>query len=86
MLSEEELLLICVCGLEWEGGLEDRLGLGVPSCAVTEIWGSERPVGEKENQSKTERDEYQVYKKTQFKIIWFENIFVFNLKSSHLSE
>lgn len=62
VLGEEELFLVCVCGLEWEGGLEDRLGLGVPSCAVTEIWGSERPVEEKENQSKTEWDKYQVYK------------------------
>lgn len=62
VLGEEEMFLICVCGLEWEGGLEDRLGLGVPSCAVTEIWGSERPVEEKENQSKTEWDKYQVYK------------------------
>lgn len=47
MLGEEELFLVCVCGLEWEGGLEDRRGLGVASCAVTEIWGSERPVEEK---------------------------------------
>lgn len=42
----EDVFLVCVCGLEWEGGLEDRRGFGVYSCAVTEIWGSERPVEE----------------------------------------
>lgn len=46
----EDVFLVCVCGLEWEGGLEDRRGFGVHSCAVTEIWGSERPV--EESQSK----------------------------------
>lgn len=45
MLGEGEPYLACVWGLEeCEGGLEQRLGLGLPSCAVNEIWGSDRPV------------------------------------------
>lgn len=45
MLGEGVLCLACDWGLEeWEGGLELRLRGGLPSCVVTEIWGSERPV------------------------------------------
>lgn len=48
MLGEGGLCLACVCELdEWDAGLEQRLGMGFPSCVVTEIWGSDRPVEQK---------------------------------------
>lgn len=49
VLAEGELCLACVWGLE-ECEAEQRRGIGLPSCVVTEIWGSERPVkGKKMN-------------------------------------
>lgn len=51
VLVEGEPCLACVWGLEeWGGGLEQRLGWGLPSCAVNEIWGSERPVEGRKNE------------------------------------
>lgn len=53
VLAEAAPCLACVWGLEeCEGGLEHRRGKGLPSCVVTEIWGSERPVDGKETTSK----------------------------------
>lgn len=39
------------CLDEWEAGFEQRLGMGFPSCVVTEIWGSERPAGRRQSKA-----------------------------------
>lgn len=44
VLGEGGPCLACVGGLEeWEAGMEQLRGRGLPSCVVIEIWGSEQP-------------------------------------------
>lgn len=53
VLGEGVVCLASVWGLEeWEGGLEQRRGSELPSCVVTEIWGSERPAEGEENEDR----------------------------------